>query len=217
MDNKMEQAESDASPIVYIVDDEPSVRDSLERLLASEGLRSQSFATAREFLDHQPGLVASCLLLDVNLPDTDGLDVQQELGTRGEELPIIFMTGHATIPMTVKAMRAGAVEFLAKPFEDEALLQAVKDALEKDHAAAEGRALSADLRRRYELLTAREREVLQLAIGGLMNKQIAGELGTTEVTAKVHKRRVMEKMGARSIADLVGMAACLDIKASKMR
>jgi FixJ family two-component response regulator len=217
MEHNVDQATSDVSPIVYIVDDEPSICASLERLLGAEGIRSQSFATAREFLDHQPGLGAGCLLLDVRLPDRDGLDVQQVLGTRGEELPIIFMTGHATIPMTVKAMRAGAAEFLAKPFEDDTLLQAVRNALEKSQAAAEGRAMIAERRRRYDQLTSREREVLELAIGGLMNKQIAGELGTTEVTAKVHKRRVMEKMGARSLADLIGISTSLDIKASKTR
>lgn len=206
-----------ASSMVFIVDDEEGVCSALASLLASEGIETRSFSTAGEFLDCEQWPGPSCLLLDVRLPDLDGLDVQTQLGKRGDDLPIIFMTGHGTIPMTVKAMRAGAAEFLTKPIEGESLLRAVKDALQRDKAAAAVRARLAQLQARYEQLTPREREVIQLAIGGLMNKQIAGELGTTEVTAKVHKRRVMEKMGAKSVADLVGMAAALNIRATKTR
>ncbi len=204
-------------PTVFIVDDEDAVCDALARLLASEGIETRSFQSAQMFLDHESYAGPRCLLLDVRLPDQDGLDVQTLLSERGDDLPIIFMTGHGTIPMTVKAMRAGATEFLTKPIEGDTLISAVKAALDKDKASAAARLELAAIKGRYEKLTPREREVMQLVIGGLMNKQIAGELSTTEVTAKVHKRRVLEKMGAKSVAELVTLAALLSLRATKTR
>ncbi len=204
-------------PTVFIVDDEEAVCEALARLLASEGIETRSFQTAQMFLEHGSYAGPRCLLLDVRLPDQDGLDVQTLLSERGDDLPIIFMTGHGTIPMTVKAMRAGAAEFLTKPVEGDTLISAVRAALDKDKASAAGRLKVAAIKGRYEKLTPREREVMQLVIGGLMNKQIAGELSTTEVTAKVHKRRVLEKMGAKSVAELVTLAAVLNLRATKTR
>jgi FixJ family two-component response regulator len=203
--------------LVLIVDDDMSVRQSLQLLMESSGLKAQAFSTADEFLGTDVPLEASCLLLDVRLPGTDGLILQSELKARGWDIPIIFMTGHATVPMTVKAMRAGATEFLCKPLDDVLLLDAVKEALKRDSETRLARSELEHLLSRYRSLTAREGEVFLLAIGGLMNKQIAAELGTTEITAKVHKRRVMEKMEARSLADLVGMAGQLDLKPSRTR
>ncbi|VTZ65435.1 Nodulation protein W [Sinorhizobium medicae] len=205
------------SSMVFIVDDEEGICSALASLLASEGIETRTFATAQKFLECEPFPGPSCLLLDVRLPDRDGLDVQTLLGQRGDDLPIIFMTGHGTIPMTVKAMRAGAAEFLTKPIDGDTLVEAVKVALKKDAAAAAARLRLAHLKGRYDKLTPREREVMQLVIGGLMNKQIAGELSTTEVTAKVHKRRVLEKMGVKSVAELVSLAAALNLHATKTR
>jgi FixJ family two-component response regulator len=203
--------------LVLIVDDDLAVRQSLQLLVESFGLKAKTFSTADEFLGTDVPLEPSCLLLDVRLPGIDGLVLQSELKARGWDIPIIFMTGHATVPMTVKAMRAGATEFLCKPLDDGLLLEAIREALNQDTETRLARSKLASLLARYRSLTAREGEVLLLAIGGLMNKQIAAELGTTEITAKVHKRRVMEKMDARSLADLVGMAAQLDLKPSRTR
>jgi FixJ family two-component response regulator len=203
--------------LVLIVDDDLAVRQSLQLLVESFGLKAKTFSTADEFLGTDVPLEPSCLLLDVRLPGIDGLVLQSELKARGWDIPIIFMTGHATVPMTVKAMRAGATEFLCKPLDDGLLLEAIREALNQDTETRLARSKLASLLARYRSLTAREGEVFLLAIGGLMNKQIAAELGTTEITAKVHKRRVMEKMDARSLADLVGMAAQLDLKPSRTR
>jgi FixJ family two-component response regulator len=203
--------------LVLIVDDDLAVRQSLQLLVESFGLKAKTFSTADEFLGTDVPLEPSCLLLDVRLPGIDGLVLQSELKARGWDIPIIFMTGHATVPMTVKAMRAGATEFLCKPLDDGLLLEAIREALNQDTETRLARSKLASLLSRYRSLTAREGEVFLLAIGGLMNKQIAAELGTTEITAKVHKRRVMEKMDARSLADLVGMAAQLDLKPSRTR
>jgi FixJ family two-component response regulator len=203
--------------LVLIVDDDLAVRQSLQLLVESFGLKAKTFSTADEFLGIDVPLEPSCLLLDVRLPGIDGLVLQSELKARGWDIPIIFMTGHATVPMTVKAMRAGATEFLCKPLDDGLLLEAIREALNQDTETRLARSKLASLLARYRSLTAREGEVFLLAIGGLMNKQIAAELGTTEITAKVHKRRVMEKMDARSLADLVGMAAQLDLKPSRTR
>ncbi|WP_070147189.1 response regulator transcription factor [Agrobacterium vitis] len=203
--------------LVLIVDDDMSVRQSLQLLVESSGLKTQAFSSADEFLGTDVPLEPSCLLLDVRLPGTDGLILQSELKARGWDIPIVFMTGHATVPMTVKAMRAGAIEFLCKPLDDVILLEAVTAALKQDSETRLARSELEHLYSRYRSLTAREGEVFLLAIGGLMNKQIAAELGTTEITAKVHKRRVMEKMEARSLTDLVGMAVQLDLKPSRTR
>ena len=193
-------------PIVYVVDDDPSFRRSTERLIRSAGHQVQSFGTAAEFLSANVAQTPGCVVLDVRLPGLSGLDLQRELTKTGNHLPIIFMTGHGDIPMSVRAMKAGAVEFLPKPFLDEDLLEALRQALERDHAAREQQARCAAIRERYESLTAREREVMALVVAGLLNKQIAGELGTVEKTIKFHRAHIMQKMGAESLAALVRMA-----------
>lgn len=203
---------------VYIVDDEISVRNSLSNLLESAGYETRSFAAPDDFmssLDRQ--IQAGCLLLDMRIADVSGLDVQQQLSERERQLPIIFMTGYGTIPMTVQAIRAGAIEFLTKPLDDDLLLQAVRTAIDRDKQGLDARMEIAALRIKYETLTAREKEVFALVIGGLMNKQVAAELGTSDVTAKVHRGRVMDKMDARSVAELVSQASFLDIRPAKMR
>lgn len=206
-----------ALPLVQIVDDDPSVRFALTNLLESAGFTVRCFESASEFLDAGKPHQVSCVLLDMRLEEANGLDVQQSMRVTGNEIPIIFMTGYGTIPMTVQAMKGGAVEFLTKPIVEEVLLEAVRTALAIDIARLQEESLDADLRSRFESLTPREREVMALAIGGLMNKQLAAELGTSEITAKVHKRHVMEKMGARSLADLVLAAKKLGIEAAKRR
>lgn len=193
-------------PIVYVVDDDPSFRRSTERLIRSAGHQVQSFGTAAEFLSANVAQTPGCVVLDVRLPGLSGLDLQRELTKTGNHLPIIFMTGHGDIPMSVRAMKAGAVEFLPKPFLDEDLLEALRQALERDRAAREQHARCAAIRQRYESLTAREREVMALVVTGLLNKQIAGELGTVEKTIKFHRAHIMQKMGAESVATLVRMA-----------
>jgi FixJ family two-component response regulator len=206
-----------SAPLVQIVDDDPSVRLALADLLESADFTVRCFDSGQAFLDAGMPDQASCVLLDMRLKEVNGLDVQASMRARRCEVPIIFMTGYGTIPMTVQAMKGGAVEFLTKPINDEVLLQAVRNALALDAARLEAQAIDADLRLRFESLTPREREVMALAVGGLMNKQLAAELGTSEITAKVHKRHVMEKMGARSLADLVLAADKLGIEAAKRR
>ena len=199
------------APIVFVVDDDPSVRTSTERLIRSAGLNVRTFASAKDFLSTPRPEKPACLVLDVQLAGSSGLDLQRELTHVGFAIPIIFITVHGDIPMTVRAMKAGAVEFLTKPFRKQALIDAIRAALERDRAAHEQRAETAALRRRYEQLTPREREVMALVVAGLLNKQIAGELATSERTIKFHRAHIMAKMEAESLAELVGMAALLGI------
>ncbi len=182
-------------PIVFVVDDDVSVREALRNLLRSVGLQAKTFYTAQQFMADERPDTAGCLVLDVCLPGLSGLDLQRELAKAGIDIPIVFITGHGDIPMSVRAMKAGAVEFLTKPFRDQDLLDAVQDAIAMDRDARAQRLQMQELRTRYGLLTAREREVMIQVVRGLMNKQIAGELGTTEATVKLHRGRVMHKMG----------------------
>ncbi|MBI4903898.1 MAG: response regulator transcription factor [Acidobacteria bacterium] len=194
------------TPVVYVVDDDVSIREALENLLRSVGLKVETFGTARDFLSSQRPDVAGCLVLDVRLPNMSGLELQRQLVDADVGLPIIFITGHGDIPMSVRAMKAGAVEFLTKPFRDQDLLDAVQQAIERDRAAREHRAHLAELHNRCASLSPREQEVMALVVRGLLNKQIAAELGTTEATVKLHRGRVMHKMQADSLADLIRMA-----------
>jgi FixJ family two-component response regulator len=201
----------DAEALVFVVDDDAPMRESLKNLMRSVGLRVEAFASAQEFLHSPRPDVPGCLVLDVRLPGLSGLDLQQQMAQGDRGMPIIFITGHGDIPMTVQAMKAGAVEFLTKPFRDQALLDAVQHALERDRQAREQRAQNDALRRRYSALTPREREVMALVVAGLLNKQIAGQLGTSEAAVKVHRQHVMAKMAAGSLATLVRMADRLGI------
>ncbi|MCD5986597.1 response regulator transcription factor [Pseudomonas sp. CDFA 553] len=194
-----------ATPKVYVVDDECTIRTSLARLLHSADIDTECFASAQAFLEQSFEDQPTCLLLDVNLAASSGFDVQEELLRRGHRFPIIFMTGFGTIPMSVKAIKAGAHEFLTKPFEPDHLLMVVRQALEHDESELVGRLHVESVRRRFETLTPREREVMTLLVTGKMNKQIAGDLGTSEITVKVHKRHIMTKMKARTLIDLVKM------------
>jgi FixJ family two-component response regulator len=196
-------------PLVFVVDDDVSVRESLELLIQSAGWQPETFASAREFLAHPPVQAPCCLVLDVSLPDLNGLDLQRRVAADRSDLPIIFITGHGDIPMSVQAMKAGAVEFLTKPFGDEALLNAIGGAIERSRAALGDQAENQVLRDCYASLSAREREVMALVVAGLLNKQVGGRLGISEITVKAHRGRVMRKMKARSLAHLVKMAARL--------
>lgn len=201
--------------VVFIVDDDASVRDALERLIRSVGLRVELFGSAQEFLQRGLPEVPSCLVLDVRLPGIGGLDLQRQLANANVQTPIIFITAHGDIPMSVRAMKAGAVEFLTKPFRDQDLLDAIQVALERDRARLQREAEIAVLRERFESLTLREREVVAMVVSGMLNKQIAAEIGITENTVKVHRSRAMEKMQAQSLADLVKMVERLEIPTQK--
>jgi FixJ family two-component response regulator len=200
-----------ATPIVFVVDDDISVRESLELLIRTEGWRAETFGSAQEFLIRARALVPSCLVLDVSLPGLDGLELQKRVAIERTDMPIIFITGYSDVPMTVQAMKAGAVEFLTKPFGDEALLSAVRNALERSRTALAFQAEMEVLRDCYASLTRREREVMTLVVSGLLNKQVGGELGISEITVKAHRGQVMQKMKADSFADLVKMAAKLGV------
>jgi len=202
-------------PIVFVVDDDESMREALRSLLRSVKLRVETFGSAADLLRSKLPDVASCLVLDVRLPGLSGLDFQAELAKANIRIPIIFMTGHGDIPMSVQAMKAGAVDFLTKPFRDQDMLDAVAAALERDRNRRKDERQLSDLRARFEALTEREREVMGLVTAGLMNKQIAGELGLSEITVKIHRGHVMRKMAARSLADLVRMAEALGVRQAK--
>jgi FixJ family two-component response regulator len=200
---------ADVTPIVFVVDDDVSVRESLESLIRCEGWQPETFASAQEFLDYPRVHIPNCLVLDVSLPGLTGLDLQRLVASERTDTPIIFITAYGDVPMTVQAMKAGAVEFLTKPFNDEVLLTAIRGALERSRVALSLEAEMRVLRDRYALLSQRERQVMALVVSGLLNKQVGGELGISEITVKAHRGKVMQKMKADSLADLVKMAARL--------
>jgi len=200
---------TDAMPTVFVVDDDISVRESLELLIRCAGWQAETFVSAQEFLSRPRVLAPSCLVLDVGLPDLNGLDLQKRVAVDRTDMPIIFITGHGDVPMTVQAMKAGAVEFLTKPFGDEVLLSAIRSAIEHSRAALSHEAEIRVLRESYSSLSPREREVMALVVSGRLNKQVGGELGISEITVKAHRGNVMRKMKAGSLADLVKMAASL--------
>jgi FixJ family two-component response regulator len=204
-----------ADSVVFVIDDDPSVREAIRNLIRSVGLRVEPFETAQDFLRSEIQDIPGCLVLDVRLPGLSGLDLQRELAARKVTLPIIFITGHGDIPMSVHAMKAGALEFLTKPFRDQDLLDAIQQALERARSMRQERADAARLRARLDALTSREREVMDLVVAGLLNKQIAGELRISEITVKLHRGQVMKKMGADSLAELVRMVERLGVAASR--
>ena len=206
---------TESEAIVYVIDDDAQTRDALKNLMRSVGLHVEVFASAQDFLRSKRPDVPACLVLDVRLRGLSGLDLQKRMAEAKIEVPIIFITGYGDIPMTVQAMKAGAVEFLTKPFRNQELLDAIQQALERDRTTRDQRAKNEELHTRYDSLTSREREVMTLVVAGLLNKQIAGELGTSETTVKNHRHQIMEKMGADSLAELVKMAYKLGIATVK--
>jgi FixJ family two-component response regulator len=202
---------ADAVPTVFIIDDDRGMRRAVQALVESVGLRAESFATSQEFLRRQPTSDPSCLVLDVRLPQMSGLDFQRRLTEIGRQIPIIFITAHGDIPMSVRALKSGAVEFLTKPFRDQDLLDAIQQALQRDLVAREQQAEIHDLHERYQALTAREREVMAFVVSGMLNKQIASEIGASEATVKIHRGNLMQKMQAGSIIELVRMADKLKV------
>jgi FixJ family two-component response regulator len=210
-DRMVPPTKSEATPIVYVVDDDISVREALEALIEFSGWRAMVFPTAREFLCHSRPDTPSCLILDVSLPDLSGLELQQQLKSDRSELPIVFITGYGDIPTSVRAMKAGAVEFLTKPFGDEALVETIRSAIQGSAAALSREAELRALRQREALLSRREREVMALVTTGLMNKQVAGELGISEITVKAHRGKMMRKLGAVSLVELVSIAGKLGV------
>lgn len=205
-----------ATSIVFVVDDDISVRESLELLIRSAGWQPETFSSAQRFLSHPRTPVASCLLLDISMPGLNGLELQKRVATEHPDVPIIFITGHGDVPKTVQAMKAGAVEFLTKPFNDEVLLGAIRQALERSRVAVGQQAEIKELRSRYSCLSAREREVMALVVAGLLNKQVGGELGISEITVKAHRGKIMQKMKADSLPHLVNMAGKLGLASSKV-
>jgi FixJ family two-component response regulator len=206
---------SERNAMVFVVDDDAPMRESLKNLIRSVGLRVELFGSAQEFLRSKRPDLPSCLVLDVRLPGLSGLDLQKRTGDAGIEIPIVFISGHGDIPMSVRAMKAGAVEFLTKPFREQDLLDAIEQALDRDRIARDQRAALEELRNRLASLTSREREVMKRVAAGLLNKQIGAELGTSETTIKIHRHQVMEKMGARSLPELVRMVDRLEILVQK--
>jgi FixJ family two-component response regulator len=205
---------SSVIPTVFIIDDDRGMRQSMQDLVESVGLRAESFATGEEFLKRKRTNDPSCLVLDVRLPQMSGLDFQRQLAETGVQIPIIFVTAHGDVPMSVRALKSGAVEFLTKPFRDQDLLDAIQQALQRDRAARDRQAEIHDLQERYHALTAREREVMTLVVSGMLNKQIASEIGASEATVKIHRGHVMQKMQAGSIVDLVRMADKVKLSSS---
>jgi FixJ family two-component response regulator len=209
------QSARESSPVIAIVDDDPSAREGLQSLIRSVGWRAETFGSAQEFLARRAAETPSCLVLDLQLPGLSGLDLQKRMAEVDLEIPIVFLSGHGNIPASVQAMKAGAIEFLTKPVEEEDLLRAIREAIERDRRVRQQHAAINDLRSRFQKLTAREREVMQQVISGLLNKQVASELKITEFTVKIHRGQVMRKMRADSLADLVRMAESLGIRATK--
>ena len=206
---------SHATSVVFVVDDDISVRESLELLIRSEGWEPETFSSAQHFLSHTRTPVPSCLVLDISMPGLNGLELQKRVATEHPDLPIIFITGHGDVPKTVQAMKAGAVEFLTKPFNDEVLLGAIRQALKRSQVTLDQQAEIKELRERYALLSPREREVMALVVSGLLNKQVGGELGISEITVKAHRGKVMQKMKADSLPDLVKIVGKLGLALSK--
>jgi FixJ family two-component response regulator len=209
------QNRRESRPVIAIVDDDPSVREGLHSLVRSAGWRAETFCSAQEFLARTRAEAPSCLILDLQLPDLSGLDLQKRMAAIDLEIPIVFLTGHGDIPASVQAMKAGAVEFLTKPVEEADLVRAIQEAIERDRRTRQQQAEIHDLRSRHDSLTAREREVMQQVISGLLNKQVAAEMNITEFTVKIHRGKVMRKMRADSLADLVRMAESLGIRSNK--